>query len=70
MQSAVAIIITVPDIPLLRKVLIEYLEACPVNPGATVAFVRAGQGGQLVLMDKWRKSSRLNKLHLLMVEDS
>ena len=32
MQSAVAIIITVPDIPLLRKVPIEYLEACPVNP--------------------------------------
>ncbi|MGC6160365.1 NAD/NADP octopine/nopaline dehydrogenase family protein [Enterobacter ludwigii] len=70
MQSAVAVIVTVPDIPLLRKMLIEYLEACPINPGATITFVRAGQGGQLCLMDKWRKSSRLNKLHLLMVEDS
>ncbi|AUQ24240.1 NAD/NADP octopine/nopaline dehydrogenase family protein [Dickeya zeae] len=69
-RTSIAVILTVPDIPLLREKLLQYIEVSPLQPGTTVAFVRAGQGGQIPLIDKWRKSAKLCSMHLLLVEDS
>ena len=69
-RTSIAVILTVHDIPSLRERLLQYIEASPLQPGATIAFVRAGQGGQIPLIDKWRKSARLSRMHLLLIEDS
>lgn len=69
-SKCAAVILTVPDIPVLREKLLQYIQASPMAAGSTVAFVRAGQGGQIALIDKWRKNAKLRSMHLLLVEDS
>ncbi|MCQ8834848.1 NAD/NADP octopine/nopaline dehydrogenase family protein [Streptomyces malaysiensis] len=70
LERAEHIIVTVPDIPVLRLELMRRIAGLRSLAGKVVTFVRAGQGGQPVVADWVRRTPRLRNTSIVLVEDS
>lgn len=70
LERAEHIIVTVPDIPVLRLELMHRIAALRTVAGKVITFVRAGQGGQPVIADWVRRTPRLRDTSIILVEDA
>ena len=68
-EDVAAIVVAVPDIPLIRRKLLEWVKS-NASDGATVILVRGGQGGQISVIAEWRDDPRLGRLNMILIEDS
>ncbi|WP_224386170.1 NAD/NADP octopine/nopaline dehydrogenase family protein [Pseudonocardia sp. ICBG1293] len=64
------IIVTVPDIPVLRLELLRRIAGLRSLAGKVITFVRAGQGGQPVVANWVRGTPQLRDASIVLVEDS
>lgn len=65
-----AIVITVPDIPRVRKDLLAWVKSCKPHKDTSLVLVRSGQGGQISVVDEWRRDPLLRQLNVILIEDS
>lgn len=70
LRDSEVIVVTVPDIPAVRLGLLGRLTALPSLSGKLVVFVRAGQGGQVVLASHLQQNPAWREADVLLVEDS
>lgn len=70
LERAEHIIVTVPDIPVLRLELMHRIAGLRSLSGKVVTFVRAGQGGQPIIADWVRRTPRLRSTSIILVEDA
>ncbi|MFD5017131.1 NAD/NADP octopine/nopaline dehydrogenase family protein [Streptomyces chartreusis] len=70
LEQAEHIIVTVPDIPVLRLELMHRIAGLRSLAGKVVTFVRAGQGGQPIIADWVRRTPSLRSTSIVLVEDS
>lgn len=70
LERAEHIIVTVPDIPVLRLELMQRIAGLRSLAGKVVTFVRAGQGGQPVIADWVRRTPQLRDTSIILVEDA
>jgi opine dehydrogenase len=70
MSAAAHIVITVPDIPVLRLRLLRMLVDSVPLAGKALVFVRAGQGGQPVIAEFVRTRREFADASIILIEDS
>ncbi|MET8012920.1 NAD/NADP octopine/nopaline dehydrogenase family protein [Streptomyces sp. NPDC005271] len=70
LERAEHIIVTVPDIPVLRLQLMHRIAGLRSLADKVVTFVRAGQGGQPIIADWVRRTPSLRTTSIVLVEDS
>ncbi|MFD4432632.1 NAD/NADP octopine/nopaline dehydrogenase family protein [Nocardia sp. NPDC058497] len=69
LSAATIVFVTVPDIPSVRRVVIDLLLTRLGHKNATIVMIRGGQGGALWLAGKLR-DPRAARWNMLLVEDS